>query len=340
MVSHVKLIPETFVAIIPVDYANPRYDAKALRRFAEKALRKAGLSEAHAKEMADYLTATDLRGVLSHGTRQLPGYVRSFQSGRCNPRPNIRIYREAGAVVQWDGDGGMGHLVSARAIRSAVSRARSAGICLAAATHCGHTGSVGNWTRIATRSGMICLYYSTPMSPLPFDRPQPVTEALNNPPVSFGFPSAEGEPPVLIDMGTHLELPDVMREISEISVLPLIKGLAHQVTSVMMTWPVDAQSPVERHFPGASSSLTAVVLDPAFIGDPSDYTRTVAELRQKVHAMQPLPGLDRALLPGEIEAEREADFGEHGIPLDDAHIQTLRDLGDELDVPCYWESAG
>ena len=328
------------MAIIPVDYTNPRYDAKALRRFAEEALRKAGLSEAHATEMADYLTATDLRGVLSHGTRQLPGYVRSFLSGKYNPKPNIRIYREAGAVVQWDGDGGIGHLASARAIRSAVSRACMTGICLVTATHCGHTGSVGNWTRIATGAGMICLYYSTPMSPLPFDRPEPVIQALNNPPVSFGFPSADGEPPVLIDMGTHLELPDVQQKIAEISVLPLLKGLAYQVTSVMMTWPVDAQSPVEVRFPGATSSLTAVVLDPAFIGDPSDYTRTVTELRENIHAMHPLPGLDRSLLPGELEAEREADFGRNGIPLDSFHIQSLRELGDELDVPPYWETDG
>lgn len=179
------------MAIISVDYNNPRYDAKALHRFALEALRKAGLSDAHATELADYLTATDLRGVLSHGTRRLPGYVRAFQSGKYNPKPKIRI-------------------------------------CLVTATHCGHTGSVGNWTRIATGEGMVCLYYSTPMSGLPFDRPQPVVEALNNPPVSFGFPPAEGEPPVLIDMGVHLELPDVQREIAEISVLPLIKGLAYQ----------------------------------------------------------------------------------------------------------------
>lgn len=328
------------MAIIPVDYSNPRYDAKTLHRFTAETLGKAGLSEAHATEMADYLTATDLRGVLSHGTRQLPGYVRSFQAGRCNPRPNIRIYRESAAVVQWDGDGGMGHLASARAIRSAVSRARTAGICLVTATHCGHTGSVGNWTRIATGAGMICLYYSTPMSPLPFDRPEPVVQALNNPPVSFGFPAAEGEPPVLIDMGTHLELPEVQQKIAEISVLPLIKGLAYQVTSVMMTLPVDAQSPVERRFPEATSSLTAVVLDPAFIGDASDYTRTVTGLQENIHAMHPLPGLDRSLLAGELEAERDADFSRDGIPLDSIHIQSLRELGDELDVPRYWETNG
>lgn len=328
------------MAIIPVDYTNPRYDASALRRFTSEALRKCGLPEAHAKEMAGYLVATDLRGVLSHGTRQLTGYVRTFQSGRYNARPNIRIHREAGAVVQWNGDGGIGHLVSARAVRSAVSRARSTGISLVTATHCGHTGSVGNWTRIATGSGMICLYYSTPMSPLPFDPPQPVIVALNNPPVSFGFPAAAGEPPVLIDMGTHLELPEVQEKIADISVLPLIKGLAYQVTSVMLTWPVDAQSPIERRFPGATSSLTAFVLDPAFLGDAADYTRTVSELRRKIHAMQPLPGLDRPLLPGEIEAEREADFSRNGIPLDDTHIMALRELAGELDLPCYWDSGG
>ena len=326
------------MAIIPVDYSNPRYDVTSLHRFTIEVLQKTGLSYAHASEMANYLTATDLRGVLSHGTRQLSGYVRSFQARKYNARPNIRIHREAGAVVQWDGDGGIGHLVSARAIRSAVSRARSMGICLATATHCGHTGSVGNWTRIATASGMICLYYSTPMSPLPFDRPQPVVEALNNPPVSFGFPAAKGQPPVLIDMGTHLELPDVQEKIAAISVLPLIKGLAYQVTSVMLTWPVDAQSPIRQIYPGATSSLTAVVLDPAFIGEPSDYTQAVTKLRNNIHAMQPLPGLGRSTLPGEIEAEREADFSRNGIPLEGAHIQSLRELGEELNVPCYWEN--
>ena len=328
------------MAIIAVDYANPRYDTQDLRRFAEEALQASGLTEAHSSELADYLVATDLRGVLSHGTRQLPDYVRSFKSKKYNPNPNIRISREAGAVTQWDGDGAIGHLVSARAIRSAVTRARSTGICLVTATHCGHTGSVGNWTRIATAAGMICLYYSTAISPLHFDRPQPVIQALNNPPVSFGFPAAEGRPPVLIDMGTHLELPDIQSRIAEISVLPLIKGLAYQVTSVMMTWPVDAQSTVETRYPGATSSLTAFVMDPSFTGDPDAYTRTVEELRGHIHDMLPLPGLDRSMLPGEIEAEREVDFGRNGIPLDDAHIQGLRELADALEVPCYWETKG
>ena len=56
--------------------------------------------------------------------------------------------------------------------------------------------------------------------------------------------------------------------------------------------------------------------------------------------MRPLPGLDRSSLPGEIEAEREADFSRNGIPLDDTHILSLRDLGDDLDIPCYWETGG
>ena len=192
--------------------------------------------------------------------------------------------------------------------------------------------------RFTLEAGMICLYYSTPMSPLRFDQPQPVVEVLNNPPVSFGFPATRGELPVLIDMGTRLDLPDIQRRIAEISVLALIKGLAYQVASAMLTWAVDAQSPIEIAYPGATSSLTAIVVDPAFIGSPGEYARAVTALRENIHAMDPLPGLDRTLLPGELEVEREADFSLNGIPLDDSHIQSLRVLGNELNVPCYWES--
>ena len=62
-------------------------------------LNKIDLSDSHATEMADYLIATDLRGILSHGTTQLPDYVKSFQTLRYNSRPNIKIYRETVALL-------------------------------------------------------------------------------------------------------------------------------------------------------------------------------------------------------------------------------------------------
>jgi len=108
----------------------------------------------------------------------------------------------------------------------------------------------------------------------------------------------------------------------------------------MMTWPINSQSRIENRYPDATSSLTSVIIDPGFIGIPDEYTEAVTALRNNVHAMKPLPGLNRSLLPGEIEAERETDFKKNGIPLYHQHVQSLRTLGNELDLPSWGELTG
>lgn len=327
------------MAYVPVNYDNRRYMPEPLRRFSIEVFEKAGLTPDHAEELAGYLIATDLRGILSHGTNMVPGYVQTFRAERYNPRPVIQVTREAGATVQYDGDGGIGHLVSARAVRSAVEKARRFGVGFATGSYCGHTGSIGNWTRIATSEGMIGLFTSTAISPVTFDPPRTVTAVFANQPFSMGFPAPDGLPAVVIDMGTLLAPPSVQERIAPVSTLPLIKGFALQIISLLLSVPVAAMRPVAPdRFPGATCSLTTIVVDPAFLGSRDDFYAEVRRLVEGLHRMQPMPGLDRVALPGELEAERTEDFRANGIPLDPAHIDRLAELGRELGVPLYWET--
>src|SRR5687768_9397750 len=71
---------------------------EALRQFAGAALQNAGLSEEDAGLLARLLVLNDLRGVFSHGTRQLPAYVGHFQAGRLNPRPAVRVDSDQGST--------------------------------------------------------------------------------------------------------------------------------------------------------------------------------------------------------------------------------------------------
>jgi len=50
-----------------------------------------------------------------------------------------------------------------------------------------------------------------------------------------------------------------------------------------------------------------------------------------------MPGLEKVIFPGELEAEREIDFRAKGIPLGPGHMERLATLGDEFKVPPYWE---
>ena len=66
------------------------------------------LPTAHARLIADLLIDTELRGVVSHGVAQVERYVRSFQEGRANPDPSIRVLHEGPATAALSGTAAWG----------------------------------------------------------------------------------------------------------------------------------------------------------------------------------------------------------------------------------------
>ena len=59
-----------------------RIPSTELHKLAVALFEKSDTSLQHADLMARLLVETDLRGVFSHGTRQIPGYVRMMREGR------------------------------------------------------------------------------------------------------------------------------------------------------------------------------------------------------------------------------------------------------------------
>jgi LDH2 family malate/lactate/ureidoglycolate dehydrogenase len=59
--------------------------AEALRGLVRALAERAGVREAQAALLADLLVGNDLRGVFSHGSRQVATYARLLRAGRLNP---------------------------------------------------------------------------------------------------------------------------------------------------------------------------------------------------------------------------------------------------------------
>lgn len=55
--------------------------ADALTRFTADVFARAGMSDAHARTVADVLVWADLRGVDSHGVTRVPRYVEMIDTG-------------------------------------------------------------------------------------------------------------------------------------------------------------------------------------------------------------------------------------------------------------------
>lgn len=108
--------------------------------FVSEVFLRMGHSPEDAYLATDVLLEADLRGIDSHGIARLLGYVRLWEAGRVNTRPNIRLVREATAAGTVDGDGGLGLIVAARAMDIAIKKAAATGVGMISICNSNHFG--------------------------------------------------------------------------------------------------------------------------------------------------------------------------------------------------------
>ena len=121
--------------------------ARDLRAFA------AGLRPDHAEQLGELLTNGDLRGVRSHGVRQLGSYCPSLRDGQLNPNPELAVLKDTDNAVLVGGDGGLGYAPMMEATERAIPKARERGVAVAASCQHGHYGSAGHYVRRAMLDG-------------------------------------------------------------------------------------------------------------------------------------------------------------------------------------------
>src|SRR6266508_3294241 len=126
-----------------------------LRTLVRELGERAGLNPEKAALLAELLVQNDLRGVFSHGSRQIADYARLLRDGKLNPRPDVRVLRESAVTLLVDGDAGLGYFPCWRAAHALVEKAKEHGVAAAVTRHHGHFGAAGLYTRVAAAAGLI-----------------------------------------------------------------------------------------------------------------------------------------------------------------------------------------
>ncbi|TAE91699.1 MAG: Ldh family oxidoreductase, partial [Runella slithyformis] len=119
------------------------FTADALRRFTEQIFLSIGFSEADATLAATVLISADLRGVDSHGIARLAGYVRLYDNGRLNAKPNVKIVHETPSTAVIDGDRGVGLVVGPKAMQIVIEKAQNVGSGWISVQNSNHFGIAG-----------------------------------------------------------------------------------------------------------------------------------------------------------------------------------------------------
>jgi len=178
---------------MPAPYAAHRAQIKAI-------LSAWGMPEENAEPTSEILAWADLHGVDSHGLSMLPGYDRLRRDGRARMDARPEIVRETPVSALVDGGGGLGHVPARFAMRTAIDKARRAGLAAVAVRNSAHFGACGFYTLMAAEAGLVgmaCTSASGIQVAPTFGR----QARLGTDPWSFAAPSADGAP-FLLDMAT------------------------------------------------------------------------------------------------------------------------------------------
>jgi LDH2 family malate/lactate/ureidoglycolate dehydrogenase len=343
-----------------------------LLAFAEQVVAGLGAGPEAARTVAASLVEADRRGVHTHGVVRLPSYCAEARAGRVSPGAEPQVVRQEGPVALMDGGGGFGAVTGAAAIALAIDAAERYGIGFVAARGCTHFGAAAFYTLRAVERGLVGIAAtSTPAvmapwggaegrlgnnplsvaAPMPAGRP-PFVLDLAQSAVSRGriklaelageqIPEGwaldgDGRPtrdPAAALAGALLPSGGYKGSGLALAVEVLTGVLAGgelgpELINMSMTGSARSGSATKA---GTVASIYAAVDPERFVGREA-FTERMARLADLITSTPPAAGFTEVLLPGSLEARAELDAQVRGIPLDDATVQLLRELGSDVSV--------
>lgn len=217
-------------------------DFDRLERFMKEALMAAGVPKADSEIIADVLIESDKRGIDSHGIGRLkPIYIDRIDKGIMNPVTEIEIVKETETTCVLDGHNGMGHVVSFKAMKMAIEKARKHGIAMTAVRNSNHYGIAGYYATMATDEDMIGI---TGTNARPSIAP------------TFGVENMLGTNPLTIALPTNDPFPFVLDCATSVSQRGKIEVYGRAGKELPPGWVIDEEGKTRTDTEGVLRDLT------------------------------------------------------------------------------------
>ena len=346
---------------------SPRIAFETLHTFTRDAFQRAGLSSADASTGADVLVTTDAWGIFTHGTKNLAGYIRRLKASGLRPHGRPVIASEGGSWAIVDGDSALAMVTSVFAMQTAITKAREQGLAYVGVRNSCHFGAAGYYAWLAAREGLIGIAMANDIPSVA--SPGSRQAILGSNPLAYALP-AENHPPVLLDISTATVAggkvyaarargepipPDWIidghgRPTTDPSGFPqvgallpmaghkgyglalLIESLSGILSGAAITWGIRSWAHDDDTVP-THHGAAFLALDPQIIAAEGSFTARVGKLIDEIHSSPRADGVDRLLVPGELEWERHQRALREGIPLPSDVLTSLRTAADSVGLP-------
>jgi LDH2 family malate/lactate/ureidoglycolate dehydrogenase len=338
--------------------------ADQLKTVCHRVLEHLGIPEGDAVFVAETLLQADLRGIHSHGSMRLRRYVRELRENITNPAPQIRVLEEGPGFARVDGDGALGQLVGRFAMEQCIAKAQVAGSATTTACRSRHFGAAGFFAGMALERDLIGISMTVASPRLaPTGGKVPL---FGNNPIAVAVPG-ECDFPLILDIAVG-SLAAGKLELAAAADKPIPAGVARDIDGNPTTDPALAlkgsitpigdhkgfgltfvieilagllagspyfgiqRDDVAKHVSEKGIGHFFMVLDPGRFMPLTQFKRAVGEMVEQTKASHRLPGVEEIYLPGEIDERLKRERLELGIPLANATVEMLRELGRECGV--------
>jgi LDH2 family malate/lactate/ureidoglycolate dehydrogenase len=172
-----------------------RQPAQTLLAFGVELAEAQGMNAADARTLVEIMVRCDARGISSHGLYRLPSYLAKMVAGGIDPKARPEIIRESGATALVDAHHASGYVAARFAMGKAVSLAEQLGIGAVGVRNSNHFGAAGAYVLQAAERGMIGIATTNASACMaPWGG---ITRMLGNNPLAFAAPRTNGDPFVL-----------------------------------------------------------------------------------------------------------------------------------------------
>lgn len=329
-----------------------------------------GFSEEESRQITEVLLYADLFGVESHGISRIQKYYRLLKRKAVDKDAVPEKIYETSISAVYDAKSAMGQLVSAAAMKEAISKAKAHGIGMVEVKNSNHYGIAGYYALMAAREGLIGVSMTNTVSIMV---PTFSAEALlGSNPIAIAVPA--GKYPFLYDGATTVitrgklelyqklgkELPHewVVDERGEIShnparvlncisekkgggILPVggageeqagYKGYAYAMIAEILTSVLSGGvSSIHKKDQGDTSHCFYAV-DLRLFGKPEEIRSRLQQLIDEIHGARKAAGQDHIFVPGEKEFSRAEERKADGIPINEKTITELNEIARELGI--------
>ena len=327
--------------------------------------RAAGLSDTDAAILTDALIDAETTGIASHGLIRTWKYVDCILSGGIDPRAEASAVYDSPSWAVLDGHGGLGIVLSHKAMELCICKARETGIGIVNMRRSHHFGAAGLYTRMAARRGMFGMAMSNtgPMMAVTGTN----TRRAGNNPFSYCVPAGKYDY-VMLDMAMS-KYADGKLQVFRAKGLPMPEGCALDRDGRPTTDPNDYfAGGILLPFGDYKAYGLAVMVDllsgilsgAGVLGEVNAWNRTpgtdgntghffmcidiakVCPLEEYIGRVEKMvewyisapaaEGYERVRYPGEPEQEAARATMRRGIGLPETTMQSLRETAEKLGV--------